>query len=140
MTDKCFQHAVRVYFEDTDAGGIVYHARYLGFMERARGEMLREMGFEQTVMMKQKAPLIVVSKLEINYRRPAHLDDLLIVKTRILNIRAASVTIQQTIEREGETITTAQLRCASIDPIRGVPVPFYEPMYKAFCEYVSDAD
>ena len=139
MTEKIFEHKVRIYFEDTDAGGIVYHARYLGFMERARGEMLRAMGFEQNVMMQDNVPLIVVSKLEIHYKRPAKLDDELTVKTRIATLRRASAVFEQTIWRGDELLIDAKVRCASIDPVRGVPVTMYEPIYNAMLEACGQA-
>lgn len=131
MTERIFEHTVRVYFEDTDAGGIVYHANYLGFMERARGEMLRELGFEQNVMIKENNPLIVVSKIEIHYRRPAKLDDLLTIRTRIASLRRASAVFEQTICRGDEVLVSAQVRCASIDPVKGIPVTMYGPIYEA---------
>lgn len=137
MTERIFEHRVRVYFEDTDAGGIVYHANYLGFMERARGEMLRELGFEQNIMMKDSNPIIVVSKIEIHYRRPAVLDDLLTIRTRIASLRRASAVFEQTILRGDEVLVQAQVRCASIDPVKRIPVTMYEPIYEAMAKAIG---
>ena len=99
MLDKTFRFDVRIYWEDTDAGGIVYHSNYLRFMERARTEMLRSLGFSQQQMKEAGEALIVVSKLEITYRRPAKLDDLLTVHTRVESLKHASVIFEQTITR-----------------------------------------
>ena len=136
--DKIFRIPVRIYWEDTDAGGIVYHANYLRFMERARSEMLRALGFEQNSMRLSGGPLIVVSKLEIAYRRPARLDDLLTVETRITSLRRASIVFDQTIRRSGEVIAEARVRCASVDPARGVPVEIPAPVREALERRLAD--
>ncbi len=122
MQDKTFKHDVRIYWEDTDAGGIVYHSNYLCFMERARTELLRTLGFEQTAMLASGGPLVVVSKIEIAYRRSARLDDLLTVKTTIEAVKHASIIFHQTICRGEEVITDARVRCASVSPGEGAPV------------------
>ena len=83
MTEKIFSFPVRIYWEDTDAGGIVYHANYLRYMERARTEFLRSLGLEQRKMTLVGAPDIVESSIEMKFVRPAVLDDALTVKTRI---------------------------------------------------------
>lgn len=123
MTEKTFSYPVRIYWEDTDAGGIVYHSNYLHYMERARTEFLRTLGLEQHKMQLEGAPVIVVSAMDIKFVRPAVLDDLLTVKTRIKLLRRASVVFEQTIVRGDETICTAQVRCASVDMKQGVPTP-----------------
>ena len=92
MPSPVFTLPVRIYWEDTDAGGIVYHANYLRYMERARGEFLRSAGFEQRRMQEAGMPVIVVADLSLKYRRPAKLDDLLTVKTRVKLIRAGRYT------------------------------------------------
>ena len=123
MTEKSYSYPVRVYWEDTDAGGIVYHANYLRFMERARTEFLRSLGLEQRKMQLEGAPVIVVSSLDIKFVRSAVLDDALIVQTRIKQLRRASIVFEQTIVRGEETICKAQVRCASVDMKLGVPTP-----------------
>ncbi len=116
-----FDYPVRIYWEDTDAGGIVYHSNYLRYMERARTELLRKLGLEQRKMSLEGAPVVVVSKMEITFARPAVLDDLLTVKTSIKLLRRASVIFDQAIVRGDETICKANVRCASVDMKRGVP-------------------
>lgn len=131
MAQRTFEHTLRIYFEDTDAGGIVYHANYLGYMERARGEMLRELGFEQQSMLDGRMPLIVVSKIEIHYRAPARIDDLITVRTRVASLRMASCVFEQDIWRGDTLLVTAKVRCASVDAGRGVPVPMAGPVLEA---------
>lgn len=131
MPVTTFRLPVRIYFEDTDAGGIVYHANYLGYMERARGELLRELGFDQRVMLDGRAPLVVVSKIDITFKRPAKLDDLLEVRTRVRTLRHASIVFEQRIVRGEEVIVESLVRCACVDPSRGVPVQISDNIYQA---------
>ena len=139
MSEKTFSLPVRIYFEDTDAGGIVYHANYLGYLERARGELLRELGFEQRSMLDGRVPLVVVSKIEINFRLPARLDDLLEVRTRLKILRRASMVFEQKIYRDGKLLIEALVRCACVDPVKGAPVVIPDNIYQAFEPLVADA-
>ncbi|GAA6135260.1 tol-pal system-associated acyl-CoA thioesterase [Oceaniserpentilla sp. 4NH20-0058] len=91
-----FQWPVRVYYEDTDAGGIVYHARYLYFLERARTEWLREAGFNQS-LLKQQNTIFVVRDMQIKWQQPATLDELLTVITTVTQVKKASMVMAQTI-------------------------------------------
>lgn len=137
MTSRVFQHRVRIYFADTDAGGIVYHANYLRFMEQARGEMLRELGYSQGHMLSENAPLIVVSRMDIHYCKPAKLDDDLVIETRIKALRHASAVFEQTVLRGDEILTQANVRCAAIDPEKGRPVQMHGPLYEAMAACVE---
>lgn len=96
--------AVRVYFEDTDLSGIVYHANYLRFMERARSDMLRSAGIDQRGTMEGGNGYYAVHDLRITYRRPAKLDDALLVTSRVLSVRAAACEISQVITRPSTTL------------------------------------
>lgn len=138
MLDKTFRFDVRIYWEDTDAGGIVYHSNYLRFMERARTEMLRSLGFSQQQMKEAGEALIVVSKLEITYRRPAKLDDLLTVHTRVESLKHASVIFEQTITRGDEVITQGRVRCASINAATGMPTEISPRVRQAFLDYLEE--
>ena len=138
MTEKIFSFPVRIYWEDTDAGGIVYHANYLRYMERARTEFLRTLGLEQRKMHLEGAPVIVVSTIEMKFVRPAVLDDALTVKTRIKLLRRASVIFEQTIVRGEETICTAQVRCASVDMKLDVPTQADPRILAALKPYAPD--
>lgn len=90
-------YPVRVYYEDTDAGGIVYHANYLRFCERARNEMLRLAGFPHAAMVAETGQALTVRRCDIDFRQPARLDDALAVVTRIVDIGAATVDIEQDV-------------------------------------------
>ena len=138
MLDKTFRFDVRIYWEDTDAGGIVYHSNYLRFMERARTEMLRSLGFSQQQMKEAGEALIVVSKLEITYRKPAKLDDLLTVHTRVESLKHASVIFEQTITRGDEVITQGRMRCASISAATGMPTEISPRVRQAFLDYLEE--
>ncbi|MBE2209966.1 MAG: YbgC/FadM family acyl-CoA thioesterase, partial [Xanthomonadaceae bacterium] len=97
MTDPTdFQHPVRVYWEDTDAGGVVYHAQYLAFMERARSEWMRALGFGQEALREANL-CFVVRSMSIDFRQPARLDDGLSVSVRLAQCRGASLVIAQEV-------------------------------------------
>lgn len=138
MLDKTFRLDVRIYWEDTDAGGIVYHSNYLRYMERARTEMLRSLGFSQQQMKESGEALIVVSKLEITYRRPAKLDDLLTVQTRIASLKHASVIFEQTITRGNEVIAQGRVRCASVSASTGMPTEINPHIRQALLDYLGE--
>lgn len=139
MTEKTYSYPVRIYWEDTDAGGIVYHSNYLKYMERARTEFLRTLGLEQRRMQLEGAPVIVVSSMDIKFVRPAVLDDALTVVTRIKLLRRASVVFEQTVMRADETVCTASVRCAPVDIKAGVPVPIDERILAALKPYAPEA-
>jgi len=108
--------AIRVYFDDTDAGGVVYHANYLRFMERARSDMLRVAGIDQRAAMEAGEGVYVVSEIAVRYRRPAKLDDDLLVVSQIVKIGAATCAIHQRVMRGTETMTDAIVTAALMDP------------------------
>ena len=120
-----FSRAVRIYYEHTDAGGVVYHANYLNFMEQIRTEFLREMGVELGRFEREEGVLFAVRSISIDYRRPARLDDLVEVSLGIAELRPASITFEQQIDRGGETLCTATVRVASLSSgqFRPVAVP-----------------
>lgn len=107
---------VRVYFEDTDLSGIVYHANYLRFMERGRSAMLRLAGIDQRAAHDAGEGAYAVSQLAIRYRSPARLDDALIVVTRLMQVRAASVLIHQTVRRGTVVLAEADVVAALVAP------------------------
>jgi acyl-CoA thioester hydrolase len=100
---------VRVYFEDTDAGGVAYHATYLRWAERARTESLRAMHLPHAVMMDRYNAMLVVRRIEVAYVRPARLDEPLIVETRIVALGAATLDLDQHVVREGDGASLARL-------------------------------
>ena len=117
---------IRVYYEDTDAGGIVYYANYLKFAERARTEMLREAGFHHTAMMQGDGLMLAVRRVTAEYLRPAKLDDALEVTTSVIGLGAATIELDQSIRREGQELcrVVVTIACVGRDgrPAR-LPVP-----------------
>jgi acyl-CoA thioester hydrolase len=106
---------VRVYFEDTDAGGIVYYANYLKFIERARTEMLRDLGAPHSGMMQETKTQFVVRKANIEYAKPARLDEELIIRTGMIELGAAQITLQQDVMRENTVLASAQINLACVN-------------------------
>jgi acyl-CoA thioester hydrolase len=104
FTAQPFRHATRVYWEDTDAGGIVYYANYLKFAERARTDLLRDLGVSHAEMMKRDGLVLVVRRCEIDYLKPAKLDDLLTVETDAAKIGGASIDLRQRVLRDNEVL------------------------------------
>lgn len=120
-----FSWPIRVYYEDTDAGGVVYHGQYLAFFERARTEMLRERGFHQQRLLEEQLGF-VVRKLTIDYHHPARLDDLLEVRSEITDIRRASLTFTQTLmHKNGTFLCRAEVlvACVNISLMKPVALP-----------------
>jgi len=107
---------VRIYFEDTDLSGVVYHANYLRFMERARSDMLRLAGVDQRAVMEAGEGAYAVADLAIKYRRPAKLDDALTVVSRLTQVRAAAVHIHQRVMRGTEVLAEADVVAALVAP------------------------
>ncbi|WP_233266497.1 tol-pal system-associated acyl-CoA thioesterase [Cobetia sp. L2A1] len=112
----CFRHIVRVYIEDTDAGGIVYYVNYLRFMERARSEWLRERGFSQQALL-EKGIQLVVHSVTSRYLRPAYLDDLLTVTASAGELRGARLNFQQQAFREDALLCEAEVIIACVDAV-----------------------
>lgn len=95
---------VRIYYDDTDAGGVVYHANYLKLCERGRTEFLRSLGYENSKIRDEHGIIIVVKSLEAEYLSPARLDDFLIIQTRILSVKNTSFVMEQKAIRDGNCI------------------------------------
>jgi acyl-CoA thioester hydrolase len=108
--------ALTVYFEDTDTAGIVYHANYLRFFERARSDMLRAAGIDQRRAMDEGVGAYAVSHMDIKWRRPAKLDDDLVVVSRVTDVRAASCAIHQRVMRGREVLAEATVTAALLTP------------------------
>jgi acyl-CoA thioester hydrolase len=126
-----FSWPVRVYYEDTDSGGVVYYANYLKFLERARTEWLRAAGFEQTQLFSDFNVIFVVRSVAIEYLRPAVFNDLLKVTATPAKIGRSSIEIAQTVERD-EILVTAHVKIISVDgtsfkPVR-IPTPVREKL------------
>lgn len=121
-----YEFPVRVYWEDTDAGGVVYYASYLKFLERARTEWLRALGVDQVRMMRDERLQFVVVEANVRYHRPARFDDELLVTVTLDSMRGASVVMGQEIRRggaAGELLVTATVRAACLDAVSLKPRP-----------------
>jgi len=119
---EIFSFPIRVYYEDTDTGGVVYHSNYLNFMERARTEWLRALGFEQDELLREYGVLFAVSAVNIAFQKPARFNELLAVTVALDRRGAASLTLKQEVRRGDEVLATAEVRIACIDAQRFVPV------------------
>lgn len=115
MMSNNFNWPVRIYIEDTDVGGVVYHASYLKFMERARTEYLRHLGFGKTFIFNAQL-LFVVHSLSIRYIKPVKLDDVLQVATRVVNVGKTSVVWKQQMLRDNQLVCDADVVIACVDP------------------------
>jgi acyl-CoA thioester hydrolase len=112
---KPFRHATRVYWEDTDAGGIVYYANYLKFFERARTEWLRSLGIQQQQMRDRDGTQFIVSQATLQYHRPARLDDLLDITVAVRHAARASLQLEQQALRGTELLAEGTVRIACIE-------------------------
>lgn len=132
-----FSWPVRVYYEDTDAGGVVYHSNYLNFMERARTEWLRGLGFEQTELKDALGVIIVVHSLSITYKSPAVFNDLLEVHCDIVKIGRGSIEIAQQIMRNGMVLIDAHVKAAFVNAATFKPVGIPEKIKEAILQTVG---
>ncbi len=122
MEGETFIFPIRIYYEDTDSGEIVYYANYLKFAERARTEFLRKFGIKQSDLLEKDRIAFAVRRAEADYRKPAKLDDLLHVHTRLTKLRGASLEMEQDIKRDEETLVSVKVKVACIH-LEGRPVP-----------------
>jgi acyl-CoA thioester hydrolase len=120
-----FSFGIRVYWEDTDAGGVVYHASYLRFLERARTEWLRAQGFGQQALRESEDLVLVVRDMAIDFHKPARLDDELLVSVVLAQRRSASLLITQEITRGDQALVRASVRvaCLVASSFRPRPLP-----------------
>ena len=130
-------YPVRVYYQDTDAEGVVYHANYLHFAERARVEFMRCLGLGASVQRDHHIAAFAVRACTIDYLRPARLDDVLEVRSRIAHVGGASLRVEQIIRRAGETAASLDVRLVSIGP-SGRPLRLPAAI-RAALRQVSDA-
>jgi len=132
MSEPVFSFPTRVYWEDTDAGGVVYHAQYLAFLERARTEWMRTRGYGQELLRNEYGLLFAVRAMQIDFLKPARLDDALGVTAALQECRRASAVFMQQIRRGENLLLTAKVRVAalaadSFTP-RAIPQPLYDEL------------
>ena len=119
---KTFSLPIRIYFEDTDSGGVVYHSNYLKFMERARTEWLRSIGIDQRHLKQDHQIMFVVHRIDIQFKLPARFNDDLIVKSELKDIGSSKIEFRQMIYRNDEMLIDASVDIACIDSEKFKPV------------------
>jgi acyl-CoA thioester hydrolase len=132
------RYAVRVYYEDTDAGGVAYHATYLRYAERARTEALRDLGIPHAEMVQRFTLMFVVRRIEVDYLRPARLDDSLVVETEVLATAGASANLRQTVQGAEGTCAVLLVRLACVRPGGNKPGRL-PPQWRATLQAMRDA-
>jgi acyl-CoA thioester hydrolase len=123
LVDSVYWFPVRVYFSDTDAGGVVYHARYLDYAEHARSEMLRLLGENQREMIRSKGNVFVIRSVQAEFHRPALLDDLLAVRTAVTRCGRTVVQFRQDILRDEQLLCSLQVKAGFVSVQSGRPQP-----------------
>ena len=132
---QTFDWPVRVYYEDTDSGGVVYYANYLKFMERARTEWLRALGFEQDELIRTEAVIFAVRSAQVDYLAPARFNDTLVVHSDVKSLGRANVVFDQcVVRRDGESeqvLTRGEIKIASLDAQSFRPKPMPRELVEA---------
>ena len=129
------EFSLRVYYEDTDAGGVVYHANYLKFAERARTEMLRTLDAEQSNLAENYDVVFIVRRAEIDFKAPARLDDELTIHTTVQDIKPASLVMQQRILRGQDELSVILVKIACVNKAFK-PTPLPKDLLEKFSEAV----
>ena len=127
-----FSHPIRVYWEDTDAGGVVYHAQYLAFLERARSEWLRSRGHDQERLRREHDLVFAVRSMQVEFRAPARLDDALLATVALRECRNASLVFAQDVRRDDRLLLSAQVRIAVLAASTFRPRPLPDALQDQF--------
>jgi tol-pal system-associated acyl-CoA thioesterase len=122
LSNQTFSWTTRVYYEDTDAGGVVYHSQYLNFLERARTEWLRHLGFNHNNLREEFKLVFVVHSMQITFKKPAKLDDLLTISSKLVKIGRGSFEFFQAISVNQQTLLEAQIKLACVDTLTFKPI------------------
>ncbi len=125
-----FFHKLKVYYEDTDSGGVVYYANYLKFIERARTNLIQELGYSLKLISEKYDCHFVVKNIECNYIQSAKLEDELSIQTKFLKIKKASFELEQIIYREGKAIFESEVLMVNINS-KGKPLKIPDPLISA---------
>ena len=133
-----FFHNLKVYYEDTDSGGVVYYANYLKFLERARTEALFSIGFSNKKVQENYNSLIIVKSCNVEYKKPAHLEDELKVRSFVKSITKTSFFMNQIITKDEEIIVEAQVHLVFVNK-EGKPVKIPDEIYSKFKPYFCDS-
>ena len=133
-----FFHKLKVYYEDTDSGGVVYYANYLKFLERARTEALFSIGYSNKIIQNEFNSLIIVKSCNIEYKKSAHLEDELTVRSFVKSITKTSFFMNQIITKDKETIVEAQVHLVFVNT-EGKPLKIPDEIYSKFKPYFCDS-
>ena len=137
---KNFIHKIKVYYEDTDAGGVVYYANYLNFLERARTEAINNIGLSNRYIKEKFDALIIVKSCNIEYKKPAYLEDELSIRSFVKSVTKTSFKMMQIITRKDELISEALVHLVFVNnlgkPIK-MPVQIYENFIPYFCDSIK---
>lgn len=129
---------IRVYYEDTDAGGVVFYANYLKFFERARTEMLRAMGYEQDELIANEGIIFVVRSVQVDYLTPARFNEQLQVTAKVSLAKKASLTFEQVITRGDDVLCKGSVRIACLDAQAMRPKAIPETLFRAILEHTTN--
>ena len=133
-----FFHKLKVYYEDTDSGGVVYYANYLKFLERARTEALFSIGFSNTKIQEEFSSLIIVKSCKIEYKKSAYLEDQLKIRSFVKSITKTSFFMNQIITKDDEIIAEAEVHLVFVDK-KGKPIKIPNEIYSKFKPYFCDS-
>ena len=135
---KTFTFKLKVYYEDTDAGGVVYYANYLKFMERARSDALESLGFTNKKLIDENGTYIIVKSCNIEYKKPAYLEDELTIRSFVKSITKTSFFMNQIITKSKEIIAEAQVHLVFVNK-DGKPIKIPDQIYSKFKPYFCDS-
>ena len=135
---KNFFHKIKVYYEDTDAGGVVYYANYLKFLERARTEALVTLGFNNKKIKDEFGALIIVKSCSVEYKKPTYLEDELIIRSFVKSTTKTSFIMNQFISRGEDLVVEAKIHLVFINE-KGKPIKVPENLFKDFKPYFCDS-
>jgi len=128
---KDFIHKVKIYYEDTDAAGVVYYANYLKFLERARSEIIYSLGLSNKKLLTDHNTLIIVKSCNIKYKKPAKFEDVLLINSKIKSMLKVSFTLEQIIKRDNEIISEAEVVLVTVNN-QGKPIKIPEVLINFF--------
>lgn len=132
--NNTFTWPIRVYYEDTDAGGVVFHSNYLNFFERARTEMLRSMGHEQNALRADYGMIFIVRSAQIDYLKPARFNDLLTASVRVTETKKVSLVFEQEITRDNDILCKGIFRIACLDANTMTPKAIPQHLFKTIAK------
>ena len=128
---KQFKHIIKIYYEDTDSGGVVYYANYLKYLERARSEAIYSLGLSNSILQKDYGTLIIVKSCNIKYKKPAKFEDELEVMSSVISKTRTSFSMLQIIKRQEEIISEAEVQLVAVNK-DGKPIKIPEILKKLF--------